>query len=113
MKNTVRFKKNDGEIRSANLHFIFMVDPDPAYRNTRMRLFMYYGSDCNGASVGDEIMVYQQIVTRGSDGVWFADGTYIGTATVGDYFGGGNSGKDVRTVDPYTWKSNSKSAVQG
>ena len=87
-----------------NLHFIFEVDPDPAYQNSRMRLYMYYGNDCDGAKIGDEIMVYLQIVTRGADGVWYADGTYIGEATVGNYFGGGNAGKDVKTVSPYTWK---------
>ena len=90
---------------SAELHFIFEVDPDPEYRSSRMRLYMYYASDCNNAKIGDEIMVYQQIFTRGSDGIWRADGTYKGTATVGNYFGGGNAGKDVKTVSPYTWKS--------
>lgn len=88
-----------------NLHFIFEVDPDPAYQNSRMRLYMYYGDDIEKANIGDTIMVYQQIVTRGSDGVWRADGTYIGVAAVGNYFGGGNSGKDVKTISPYTWKS--------
>ncbi len=94
---------------SSNLHFIFEVDPDPAYQNSRMRLYMYYGNDCENANAGDEILVYKQIVTRGSDGIWYADGTYIGKATVGDYYGGGNSGKDVKTIDPYTWKSDSRS----
>ena len=83
---------------TANLHFIFEVDPDPAYQDKRMRLYMYYGNDCNDAKTGDEIMVYQQIVTRGDDGVWYADGTYIGVATVGYYYGGGNAGKDVKTI---------------
>ena len=89
---------------TANLHFIFEVDPDPAYQDKRMRLYMYYGNDCNDAKTGDEIMVYQQIVTRGDDGVWYADGTYIGVATVGYYYGGGNAGKDVKTISPYTWR---------
>ena len=53
---------------------------------------MYYGKDCENANDGDEIMVYLQIVSRDSNGVWFADGTDIGEATVGDYFGGGNAG---------------------
>ena len=66
---------------------------------------MYYGDDCDKAKNGDEITVYQQIVTRGSDGVWYEDGTYIGTATVGNYFGGGNAGKDVKTISPYTWRA--------
>lgn len=90
---------------TANLHFIFEVDPDPAYQDTRMRLYMYYGNDCKVAKIGDDIMVYQQIVTRGKDGVWYADGTYVGIATVGNYFGGGNSGKDVKTISPYTWRT--------
>ncbi len=88
-----------------NLHFIFEVDPDPAYQDTRLRLYMYYGNECEDAQIGDDIMVYLQIVSRGADGVWFADGTYIGIATVGNYFGGGNSGKDVKTISPYTWRS--------
>lgn len=40
---------------------------------------------------------------KGGDGVWYADGTYVGHAVVGDYFGGGNSGKDVKTIDAYSW----------
>ena len=87
-----------------NLHFIFEADSDPAYQNSRMALYMYYGDECTNAKDGDEIMVYKQIVSRGSDGVWYADGTYIGVATVGNFYGGGNSGKDVKTISPYTWK---------
>ena len=70
-----------------------------------MRLYMYYENDIKKASTGDEIMVYQQIVTRRSDGVWIADGTYIGVAKVGYFFGGGKSGNDVKTINPYTWTS--------
>lgn len=92
---------------TSNLHFIFEVDPDPAYQNSRMRLYMYYADDCDDAKIGDEIMVYQQIVTRGADGVWRADGTYVGKATVGNYYGGGKAGKDVKTINPYTWRSTS------
>ena len=88
---------------TSDLSFIFEVDPDPAYRNSRMRLYMYYTESCEDARDGDQIMVYQQIVTRGADGVWYADGTYIGKATVGNYFGGGNAGKRVKTISPYTW----------
>ncbi len=86
-----------------NLQFIFEADPDPAYQETRLRLYMYYDSDCENAKAGDEILVYQQIISRDSNGVWYADGTYIGKATLGYYFGGGNSGKDVFTISPYTW----------
>lgn len=95
---------------TSNLHFIFEVDPDPAYQDSRMRLYMYYGNDCEDASIGDEIMVYLQIVSRDADGLWYSDGTYKGVATVGNYFGGGNSGKDVKTISPYTWKSSVKTA---
>ena len=73
---------------------------------------MYYGDECKNAEDGDEIMVYQQIVTRGDDGVWYADGTYIGKATVGDFYGGGNAGKDVKTISPYTWKWTSTYALR-
>ena len=92
---------------TSKLQFLFEADPDPAYQNTRMRLYMYYQSDIEDAKIGDEIMVYQQIVTRGADGVWYADGTYAGVATVGIYFGGGNAGKDVKTISPYTWRTTS------
>lgn len=88
-----------------DLHFIFEADPDPAYRNTRMRLYMYYEHDIDAAADGENIVVYKQIVTMDDDGVWHADGTYIGYATVGDYFGGGKNGKDVRTIDAYSWKA--------
>lgn len=56
-------------------------------------------------AVGTEIMVYKQVVTRGSDGVWIKDGTYIGRATVGYFFGGGKNGKDALTVNAYSWKA--------
>ena len=42
--------------------------------------------------------------------MWFADGTYIGRATVGEFFGGGKNGKDVLTVNPYSWKSGAPKA---
>ena len=87
-----------------NLHFIFEAAPDPAYQSKRMILYMYYETDIDDAEEGQEIMVYKQIVSRGNDGVWFADGTYIGRAEVGEFFEGGNSGKDVWTINPYSWK---------
>ena len=89
---------------STTLHFIFEADPDPVYTSRRMRIYMYYKQDIDDANLGDEILVYKQIVSR-KDGVWYADGTYIGTAVVGEYFGGGNSGKDVKTINPYSWKA--------
>ena len=87
-----------------NLEFIFEADPDLAHRNNRMNLYMYFEKDINDASDGDEILVYKQVVSRGDDGVWREDGTYIGRAVVGDFFDGGNNGKTVKTINPYTWK---------
>ena len=89
------------------LHFIFEADPDPEYKNNRLMLYMYYGDECDSAQNGDRILVYKQIIIRGDDDVWVASGTYIGSAVVGYYFGGGNSGKDVKTISPYTWVSGS------
>ena len=102
----------NSKLKNSDVEFLFEVDPDPAYQRTRMRLYMYYGTDLDNAKNGDRIMVYRQIVTRGADGVWYADGTYVGTAVVGYYFGGGNSGKDVRTISPYTWESNAIPVVE-
>lgn len=90
-----------------NLHFAFEADPD---NNNRLYIYMYYGDECTTANTGSEILCYKQVVTRGSDGVWFADGTYIGRATVGEFFGGGKNGKDVLTVNPYSWKSGAPKA---
>ena len=84
--------------------FLFEADPDPEYRDKRMRLYMYKAEDIEKAKTGEEITVYQQIVSKGSDGKWYADGTYVGVATVGNFFGGGKNGKDVKTISPYTWK---------
>lgn len=88
-----------------DMHFIFEVDPDPEYQNKRMFLYMYYSYDCIEENTGKEIMVYKQVISRDTNGVWFADGTYIGRATVGEFYGGGNNGKDVLTISPYTWKA--------
>lgn len=85
-----------------NLHFIFEAD---ATNENRLFLYMYYEEDCTEDRIGSEILVYRQIVSRGEDGVWHEDGTYIGRATVGYYYGGGKNGKDVLTVDAYSWKS--------
>lgn len=84
--------------------FLFEADPDPEYRDKRMRLYMYKADDIEKAKTGDEITVYQQIISKGSDGKWYADGTYVGVATVGNFFGGGKNGKDVKTISPYTWR---------
>ena len=88
-----------------DLHFIFEAEADPNHQNTRLILYMYYEHTIDSVPDGAEILVYKQIITRGSDGIWFADGSYTGRATVGDYFGGGSSGKDVRTINAYSWKA--------
>lgn len=94
----------NNKIADDNIDFIFEAVDDPTLKYTRLVLYMYYGYECVEGNIGQEIMVYKQIFTRGSDGIWFADGTYIGRADVGYYFGGGNSGKDVLTVNPYSWE---------
>lgn len=87
-----------------NLHFVFEADPT---NNNRLFIYMYYGESCTENMKGSEILVYKQVVTRGKDGIWYADGTYIGRAVVGEYFGGGKNGKDVLTINVYTWKAGS------
>lgn len=58
------------------------------------------------ARKGEQITVYKQVFVReNSNAVWKESGTYLGYATVGDYYGGGNNGKSVRTVDAYSWKA--------
>ena len=88
-----------------NLEFIFVADEDPAYQDTRMCIYMYYSDTIDKAATGDKILVYKQVVSRRADGRWVADGTYIGYAEVGRFFGGGKNGADVTTVNPYSWKA--------
>ena len=95
--NSLLGKNND-------YYFVFEAEPDPALKNNRLYLYMYYGSECSAEKVGTRIVVYKQILTRGSDGVWYADGTYKGHAAVANIYGGGNNGQDVKTVNPYTWQ---------
>ena len=83
------------------LHFIFMVDETNA---NRLILYMYYETDCTEEAIGSRIPVYQQIVSL-KDGKWVADGTYLGHAIVGEYYGGGSNGKDVLTIDAYSWRA--------
>ncbi len=91
------------------LQFFFEADPTNA---NRIFLYMYYEDTINAANMGDEILVYKQILLRGNDGEWKENGTYMGRATVGYFFGGGNNGKDVLTVDAYSWKAGSVSAQE-
>lgn len=94
--------ENANALLTAELQFIFEAD---ATNRDRLFLYMYYRSDCTEDAIGTDILVYKQVVSRGADGVWFADGTYIGHATVGYFYGGGKNGKDVLTVNPYSWRA--------
>ena len=85
---------------TAELQFFFEADPQ---NRNRMFLYMYYKSDCTASKVGESILTYLQVVSRDENGVWYADGTYKGQATVGYFYGGGNNGKDVLTVNAYSW----------
>ena len=90
--------------------FAFMADPN---NKDRLFLYMYYAFDCENAAEGDEIETYFQIISRDSNGKWYADGTYKGTATVGRYYGGHNNTKPsqyVWTIDVYSWKASSRAA---
>ena len=88
---------------TSELQFILEADTEDP---NRLYLYMYYASDCTTRTPnGTVILTYKQILTRTSEGKWIEDGTYVGRATVGDYHGGGNNGKDVHTVSPYTWKA--------
>lgn len=81
----------------------FEADPND---DNRLFLYMYYAKDIDAARVGDRITVYKQVIVReNSNAQWIESGTYLGYATVGDFYGGGNNGKSVRTVDAYSWKA--------
>lgn len=83
----------------------FFFEADPADGN-RLYLYMYYEKDIDAANDGDLIVVYKQILLRdNSNADWKESGTYLGYAVVGDFYGGGNNGKSVRTVDAYSWKA--------
>ena len=84
------------------LQFFFEGDPND---DNRLFLYMYYAKDCTADNVGNSIRVFKQVLVCDSDGAWKENGTYAGTATVGYFFGGGNNGKSVLTVDAYSWKA--------
>ena len=90
--------------------FVFMADPE---NKDRIFLYMYYADDCDEAVEGEEIETYFQVISRDSNGKWYADGTYKGTAKVGKYYGGHNNtkpGQYVWTIDVYSWKASSRVA---
>ena len=95
---------NVTENANSNLksHLSFIFEADETNEN-RMFLYMYYTENCTEDKIGQTILTYRQIVTRQSDGTWIADGTYKGEATIDEIFGGGNNGKSVLTINPYTW----------
>lgn len=49
--------------------------------------------------------MYKQVVVRDANDTWVENGSYEGRATLGYYYGGGNNGKDVLTVNAYSWKA--------
>ena len=84
------------------LQFLFEVDPT---NKDRLFLYMYHAKNCTSSAIGSEILVYKQVVVRDSTGEWVKGGTYVGRATVGWYYGGGNNSKDVLTINTYSWKA--------
>lgn len=80
----------------------FIIEADLNTPN-RMYLYMYYKSHIDAVADGAYIMTYMQVLTRLDTGEWIADGTYPGKAEVGEFFAGGNDGKDARMIDAYSW----------
>ena len=85
----------------------FYLEPeilaDGSINPDRMFLYMYYGSVCTSKDVGKTILVCKQVLSRDANGIWYADGTYMGKAVVGYHYGGGQNGKDVLTTIPTSW----------
>ena len=80
----------------------FILEADLNNPN-RMYLYMYYESHIDAVADGAYIMTYMQVLTRIDTGEWIADGTYPGMAEVGEFYAGGNNGKDERMIDAYSW----------
>ena len=80
----------------------FVLEAD-LNNSDRMYLYMYYKSHIDAVADGAYIMTYMQVLTRLDTGEWIADGTYPGKAEVGEFYAGGNNGKDVRMIDAYSW----------
>ena len=81
----------------------YIIEPDIEDEN-KMYLYMYYKSHCTEEKTGQNILVYMQVIVRDTpDGKWYDDGTYIGKALVGMYYGGGKNGKDMLTIGVKTW----------
>lgn len=81
----------------------YIIAPDLENFN-KMYLYLYYKSHCTSNNEGQYILTYMQIIVRDSeDSDWYEDGTYIGKAKVGYYFGGGKNSKDILTIGVSTW----------
>lgn len=81
----------------------YIIEPDLDNPN-KMYLYMYYKSDCTEEKTGEYILVYMQVIVRdSSNSDWYDDGTFIGKALVGKYYGGGKNGKSVLTIGISTW----------
>ena len=81
----------------------YIIAPDLEDTN-KMYLYMYYKSHCTEEKTGQNILVYMQVIVRDTpNSKWYDDGTYIGKAIVGDYYGGGKNGKSMLTIGVKTW----------
>lgn len=81
----------------------YIIEPDLENPN-KMYLYMYYKTDCTEQKKGTYILVYKQIIVRDTENSdWYEDGTYIGKAMVGNYYGGGKNGKSILTIGIKTW----------
>ncbi|MBQ3483530.1 MAG: InlB B-repeat-containing protein [Clostridia bacterium] len=84
------------------VEFVFMADAnDP----DRLFIYMYYKADCTTEAIGSDILVYFQVVSRDSNGVWYENGTYQGVATVGMFCCGYKNKKPQLTIDVYSWRA--------
>ena len=102
------FTENANKGLSEMVEFIVMVDPN---NPERLFVYMYYAADCTQSAAGTEIETYLQAYAydldeRGNK-VWYADGTYKGTAVVGYFATGQNKQNNKRAwmVDAYSWKA--------
>ena len=95
---------------TSELRFVFMKDPSSS---NRLFLYMYYKKDCIDSNEGKEIVTYFQVISRdSSNGEWYADGSYEGTAVVGEFVGGYNNGKPILMIDAYSWKSAARTVAE-
>ena len=76
---------------------------DETVNPNRMFLYMYYADSCTRNDIGKTILVCKQVLSRDENGIWYADGTYMGKSVVGYHYAGGQNGKEELTVLPLEW----------